>query len=221
MTYIEYALYDLDTTEQDIKQNVEIASKIGVNCISVPYSFIKLVKGLVADKNIIVSTAIDYPLGILDSGTRNTAIKTAINNGAEKIEIVLQNNYLTTRKYDKIRHDIKSNTDITNEYKIPLFYHLEYRVFTHQSLIKSCEILQEFGIHNVYPSTGYMLDDIEDNMIASIILKTKTNINTIISGNIWTKSHFECFMKHKFSSIRINNINSLMNFKKFILNTNK
>ena len=38
MTYIEYALYDTDINEIELKQNVELAIINGANCISVPFA---------------------------------------------------------------------------------------------------------------------------------------------------------------------------------------
>ena len=82
---------------------------------------------------------------------------------------------------------------------------LEYRIFNHLALTKISNILQEFGIHTVYASTGYMLDDIIDNTIACMYLKNKTNIKTIINGNIWKKDQVSNIIKHKPDGIRFKN----------------
>ncbi len=215
MKNIEYAIYDLDLDEEEIKSKILDAKSLNVNCISVPYFYTKLVRLLVKDTNILVSSAIDYPYGITDTKTRNEAIKNAIANGVQKIEIVIQNNLLSNRKYDKIRNDIKTNIEICGEYNIPIIYHLEYRIFTHHSLIKACDIMQEFGIKSIYPSTGNMIDNIDDNIIASILLKEKTGINTIFTGNIWTKNHIEKLNKYKIDQIRTNTLNGVRLFNEF------
>lgn len=209
MRYTEYAIYDMDFNENEIKQNIEKAIATKVDCISVPYFYIKLAKLLVGSNNIKISTAIDYPLGLSDTKTRNCAISSALEAGVDKLEIVIQNNLLSLRKYDKIRNDIKSNQDICQQKNIPIFYHLEYRVFTHQSLIKACEILQEFNINTIYPSSGYMIDSIEDNITASVLLIQKTGISAIVTGNIWTKQHLSMLNKNNLHNVRTNNLNSL------------
>jgi deoxyribose-phosphate aldolase len=209
MKYIEYAIYDMDFNENEIKQNIEKAITSKVNCISIPYAYVKFAKNLIVNNNIIISTAIDYPLGLADTKSRNCAIINAIDVGCDKIEIVIQNNLLGLRKYDKIRQDIKTNQEICQTKNIPIFYYLEYRVFTHQSLIKACEILQEFGVNTVYPSSGYMIDSIEDNITASVLLTQKTKITTIVSGNVWTKNHLSLLNKNNLTNIRTNNLNSL------------
>lgn len=216
MTYIEYALYDLDYNEEEIKHSIENAVLLGVDCISVPFALTKACKSLTKDTNIIISNPIDYPLGILDTKTRNNAIINAINNGAEKIEIVIQNNYLNYKKYDKIKADMASNYEICQKYNIPLSYMLEYRVFTHQSLIKACNMMLEIPLSTVYVSSGYMLDNVEDNIVAVVLLNQKTNINTIFSGSIWNKKQTELLNKNNIKSLRLNTINSIRTVKEYI-----
>ncbi len=205
----------MDFDEDEVKSKIQLAKNYNINCISVPYFYTKLCRTALKNDNIITSTSIDYPLGISDTKSRNTAVSQAIANGAQKIEIVLQNNYLSNRKYDKIRQDISSNLEICKEKKVDLYYYLEYRIFTHHSLIKVCEILKEFSLDVIYPSTGHMIDNIDDHIIASVLLNQKTNIKTIFSGNIWTKEHVEKLVKNNISCIRTNNIYSAELCQKF------
>lgn len=209
MNYIEYAIYDLDYTEEEFKSSVESAIKAGVDCISVPFALTKLCKSITKNTQILVSNPIDYPLGISDIKTRNSAVLNSIQNGADKIEIVIQNNYLSSKKYDKLRQDIQSNFEICKTNNIPIFYYLEYRVFTHQSLIKACNILLEMLIDNIYVSSGYMLDNIDDNIIATMLLQQKTNIKTICTSDIWTKKQAQLLLKNKISRFRFKSLNSI------------
>ena len=209
MSYTEYLLYNLDYSDEETKKSIQEAIKYSVDCISVPFAYTKYCKLLTKDTPIKIANIIDYPLGLLDTQSRAIAISNAIDNGADKICVVLQNNYLNLKKYDKIRYDIKTNQEICSKSNIPINYYLEYRIFTHQSLIKACNILMEMSIDTIYISSGYMLDNIEDNIIASVLLKEKTGINTIFSTNIWTKKHIELLTKNKIDHIRFSNINSL------------
>jgi hypothetical protein len=47
--------------------------------------------------------------------------------------------------------------------------------------------LLDFGVDTVLPSSGTMIDDINDNLIACNFLMTKSKINTICTGNIYTE----------------------------------
>lgn len=209
MKYLEYAPYDIDFDENEIKANIESAKTLNINCVSVPYYYTKFCRSILKDSNIIVGNSVDYPLGLSDTKSRNSSVINAITNGAQKIELVMQNNFLSNRKYDKIRLDIKSNLDICKDNNVGLYYYLEYRVFTHQSLIKACEILREFDIQTVYPSTGHMLDSLEDNLVATVLLNQKTDINTIFSGNVWTKEHIKKLKNSHINKFRASSLTSL------------
>jgi deoxyribose-phosphate aldolase len=214
MTYIEYATYDLDNSIEELKKDLDIVTSLNIDCISVPYSAIKYCKNLIKNskQNIIVSTAIDYPLGIMDLDSRLCCVQNAIDVGVNKIDIVIQNNYLNTKKYDKLKIDIDNIKNICIKNNIELFYYLEYRIFTHQSLIKACQLLMQNSLKNIYVSTGHMIDSIEDNIIACVLLKDKTGINTIFSGNIWTKAHVKLLNKYNIDMLRFKNVNSILTY---------
>ncbi len=213
MTYKEYALYDLDYSEIDIKTSIESILNFGIDTISVPYFYTKLAKNIILNyPNISISNAIDYPFGLSDIKTRNEAVSNAIDNGATKISLVFQNNYLSNKKYDKLRQDISTNLEICKKHNVDLIYYLEYRVFTHQSLIKACNLLLEATLDKVYVSTGHMLDEIHDNIIAYNLLKQKTNIQPIFTANIWTKEHASLLKKNKIESIRFTNTNAIRTY---------
>lgn len=217
MKYKEYAIYDLDLSEADVKTNIESAINIcsSIDTISVPYFYTKLAKSITSDhRNITITNAIDYPFGILDTKTRNNAIINAIDNGANRIAVVFQNNYLSNKKYDKLRQDISTNLSICNDNNVELIYYLEYRVFTHQSLIKACNILLESSIDRIYVSTGHMLDDINDNIVAVNLLRQKTQICPIFTANIWTKDHITTLEKNQILSIRFNTLNAIKLYTK-------
>jgi len=206
MKYVEYQAYDLDDTEAEVKIKIEKALTYKVNSICVPYSYTKTAKSLAKNTSTVIANAVDYPLGLSDTASRNTMIMNSIDNGAQKINIVIQNNYLANKKYDKIKQDIQSNYEICASKSIDLSYYLEYRIFTHQSLIKACGLLSENNIKTVYVSTGYLLDNPEDNLIATMLLKEKTNIEVIFSGNLWTQKHIKNITKNHIDNIRTNTI---------------
>jgi deoxyribose-phosphate aldolase len=152
----------------------------------------------------------------MDTNSRGFAIKNAIDNGAQKINIVIQNNLLCSKKYDKIKQDIQNNNNICTEKNVDLNYYVEYRTFTHQSLIKACAILLENNIQKAYVSTGFMLDNPEDNLIATVLLKDKSKIQTIFTGNIWTVKHVENLRKNNISYVCTNSIESIKLIHKYL-----
>lgn len=205
---IELSCHDFDIKEIELKNNIIEATKYQPDYISIFSYYIKFIKKL-SHNHFKITCPIDYPLGISDLKTRQTEINTAIKNGTNKIDIVIPTLYIINRKYDKFREDIKNNLDICTQSGVDISYMLEYRIFNHLALTKMTNILKENGINTIYASTGYMLDDIADNTIASMYLAKKTNINSIINGDIWQKEQINNIIKYKPYGLRLKNLHSL------------
>lgn len=205
---IEISFHDLDTKETDLKIDIVKSTKYQPDYISVFSQYVKLAKKI-TNNNIPITVPVDYPLGVSDLKTRQTEILAAGKNGASKVDVVIPIPYLINRKYDKFREDIRSNLDLCQTLNINLNYMLEYRVFNHLALTKICSILKEFKLSTAYVSTGYMLDDIGDNLIASMYLAQKAEMKTIINGNIWNKNQIAHIVKYKPHGLRLKNIYSL------------
>jgi deoxyribose-phosphate aldolase len=213
--YIDFAIIDTETDEATAKKIVLEILPYNINSITVPYYLIKPLKSLIND-SITLSCLIDYPLGISDNKTRKCAIEQAIKAGATGIDIVMPQNLAANRKYDKIREDIKNANSICTPLNIKLKYILEYRFFDHQCLKKLCEIFETHNISNVYPSTGYFLDNLADNILASLFLyKNSKELNVICSGNMWTEKHFDTINKSGLFGFRTTSQHSLQNFINF------
>lgn len=211
---IDYQIADIDITDAEVKELVkEIVSLHGVSSITAPYYLIKVIKGIVESKQIPISCSIDYPLGISDSKTRLTAIDQAAKIGANFVDIVMPQNLASNRKYDKIREDLKSTTELCKTHNIEPRYLLEYRVFDHHCLKKICEILDDFNVKQIFPSTGFFIDNLADNIIAASFLhQNSKNLEIFCSGNLWSDKHFDLINKANIFGIRINSIHTLKNF---------
>lgn len=205
---VEFSAYDVATSDEELKEIFRQINNITVDTVCVFLSNIKLAKQNLKE-SIKISTAIDYPLGISDTKTRLIAIESAIKQGADIINLVAQPYYLCNRKYDKFRDDIKYSIELCQKSNVGLRYILEYRIFTYDLLYKVAQILLTSGIDTIYPSTGYLLDDINDNILASALINKKVPINIISNGNIWNISQITNIYKAHLYGIKVNSVNAL------------
>lgn len=224
--YIDFAIIDTDTTEEDARNIIKsIIDRNIVNSITVPYYFVKLIKAFISnDSNngLDFSCLIDYPLGISDQKTRYTAVENAVKAGFNTLDISMPQNLAANRKYDKIRDDIRGILDLTHDKNINIRYILEYRKFDHHCLKKICEIFETLNIKYVFPSSGYFLDELADNILASIFLyKNSKDLKIISTGNIWQNKHFETLIKSGLFGLRTTSFHTLENFLKFNLSRQK
>jgi deoxyribose-phosphate aldolase len=207
---IEYSIYDISLSDDEIRKNIQQAITFKPSTIGVFAPQIRLVKALTSSTTgIKIACSVDYPFGILDTKTRGAAIETAIKNGATIINVVAQPYNFCNRKYEKFRDDIKYNKEICEKYSVELRYILEYRVFTYELLYKVAQILIDHNINTIYPSTGYALDDINDNILASALINKKVPINIICNGNIWNISQIQNIKKANLYGLKVNSLNGL------------
>lgn len=217
--HIDFILNKTDENDTEARDNlVEALKTDAVDSITVPYHLVKIIKPFTQhiSKNIDLSCLVDYPLGISDLKTRQFAVSQAVKNGATCIDICMQQNLAANRKYDKIREDIKNIVDIGLDQNVKIRYILEYRIFDHNCLKKICEIFENFQVNYVFPSSGYFLDNLADNIIASVFLhQNSKNLNILCTGNIWTNKHFEMVNKSGLFGLRVDSVAALRNFLLF------
>lgn len=207
---IDYCLCSGDIDEIEAKENIKIVSQYKcVESVTVPYYLIKSTKTILANKSIKISALIDYPLGLSDSKTRMCAVEQSVKNGADWVDVCMPQNLASNRKYEKIREDIKNLSEITPN----LRYILEYRKFDHNCLKKMCEIFDNFNIKNIFPSSNFFIDNLSDNIIASVFLyKNSKEINVYCTGNAWTNNHFDLIDKSGLFGFRTNSVHSVQNY---------
>ena len=206
---LEYSYYDTASNDIEIQKNLTEALKHNIQTISVLPPYARLIKSIVADA-VKISCPIDYPMGLLDIKSRLSVVDFCLKNNVDIIEAVCPAQLLCNRKYEKFRDDIKQLTSLCSVSNVELRYVLEYRQYSYELLYKVAQILYDFNIKTIYPSTGYSLDDIGDNIIASALINKKVpNINIICNGNLWNSNHLKMIKNNQLYGLRINSLNGL------------
>ena len=206
---IEYAYYDTSSNDNELKEAIVACAKYPIDTLSVFPTYLKTVKALIPD-NITLSTPIDYPLGIMESKIRLESVNEAIKNGAKAIELVCPINIICNRKYDKFRDEIKNVIELCSQSETKIRYILEHRQYSYELMYKVAQVLLAGGVDTIYPSTGYLLDNIYDNILAASLVHQKANkIKIICNGNIWNDSHIDLIKKTSPHGVRVNSIHSL------------
>ena len=205
----EYSCYDFTMKDIELVDTLKVVTKFSISSVSVLPSQVKVVKS-VLNPGIKVSTPVDYPFGVLDLKSRLSIVENAVKNKTDIIEVVCPAYYLSNRKYDKFREDIKTIKEFAIANNVEVRYVLEYRQFTYELLYKVAHVLKDLGVDTIYPSTSYFLDDISDNLLASALINKKVpDINIIVTGNIWNNKHVTLIKNSQIYGIRLNSFNGL------------
>jgi deoxyribose-phosphate aldolase len=208
--HIEYCLYDHALSEKEVLENINHACQKGIQYFSLlPYSISSLKNsGLL--KNIKIGTPLDYPYGIMDIKSRKQNAEILLGEyNLNTLDIVAPSKMLSNNKYSKIKEDLDNLLEVIEPYNVNIRYILEYRMFSYAVLTKLCQILDIYKIATIIPSTGRLIDDINDHVIAYKYLESKSNIQTIFSANLYTNHQVDYIKKLNPYGIRLFNTNSI------------
>ena len=89
---------------------------------------------------------------------------------------------------------------------------LEYRSYDKNSLIAAaCDIIRDVGVAYVFPSTGSMINVLDDAIVVGFLLQEKKQLNVICNANIWNPQDYEKVEKSNIFGVRIKNIGAVKN----------
>lgn len=103
---VEVVASNQTTTYCDVKRAVDFAKENRVKSLCVPQSFLKWAKNY-AHNNLNLCTFIDCPNGHSFTLNKINAIKLALKNGADEIEIAINHNELKSGNVSYIRDEVR------------------------------------------------------------------------------------------------------------------
>jgi deoxyribose-phosphate aldolase len=170
---IELACYNQDSTFNEILETTFIASEKGLDSVAIPSGFMSKVNGFLNDQRF--AAAIDFPYGLSSTQIRLHEIILAIRQGASFIDLVINNSYIREDNWMAIRDDLKACMAVCRDKDVPLRPVIEYRLFSTKEVVDLCHSLNYLGITHVINSTGFIADDVSDNLLLAYEIQKKTD----------------------------------------------
>ena len=142
-------------TIQDTIDCVEMAKKY--NCISVCVrpSDIEIVKPLLEDTDIVITTVIGFPHGTCTTETKVFETKDAIEKGAEEVDMVMNIGRFKSGDYEYVEKDIRAVVEAAHEGGVKCKVILENAFLTDEEKVKACQICEKCDADFTKTSTGY------------------------------------------------------------------
>lgn len=142
-------------TIQDTIDCVEMAKKY--NCISVCVrpSDIEIVKPLLEDTDIIITTVIGFPHGTCTTETKVFETEDALAKGAEEVDMVLNIGRLKSGDHEYVEKDIRAVVEAAHKGGVKIKVILENAYLTNEEKIIACQICERAGADFTKTSTGY------------------------------------------------------------------
>ncbi|AHZ85606.1 Deoxyribose-phosphate aldolase 1 [Bdellovibrio bacteriovorus] len=151
--YIDHTLLKPEAQTAQIEKLCAEAKEHNFFSVCVNTSYVKTCAELLKDSSVKVCCVVGFPLGAMDSTSKAFETKTAIANGAQEIDMVIQIGALKDRRLDYVRDDIKAVVQAANGHTVKVI--IETSLLNQEDKTLACKAALEAGAHFVKTSTGF------------------------------------------------------------------
>ncbi|XGC80817.1 deoxyribose-phosphate aldolase [Bdellovibrio bacteriovorus] len=151
--YIDHTLLKPEAQVAQIEKLCAEAKEHQFFSVCVNTSYVPTCAKLLAGSAVKVCCVVGFPLGAMDTESKAFETATAIKNGADEIDMVINVGALKDRRNDYVREDIKAVVKAAQGRKVKVI--IETSLLSHDDKVLACNLSLEAGAHFVKTSTGF------------------------------------------------------------------
>lgn len=151
--YIDHTLLKPEAQLAQIEKLCTEAKEHGFFSVCVNTSYVRTCAELLQGSSVKVCCVVGFPLGTMDTASKAFETQTAIANGAQEIDMVIQIGALKDRRLDYVRDDIKAVVTAARGHTVKVI--IETSLLSQDDKILACKAALEAGAHFVKTSTGF------------------------------------------------------------------
>ena len=140
-----------------------------------------------------VCCVVGFPLGAMDTKSKAFEAKTAVENGASEVDMVINIGWLKNKQYDDVRSDIAAVKAAVGDKVLKVI--IETCLLTEEEKIKMCEIVTESGADFIKTSTGFSTGGATFDDIALFAKHVGKNVKIKAAGGISSMEDAERFIE--------------------------
>ena len=149
---VDHTVLAQTATWEQIKNICDDGIKYNVASVCIPPSYVKDAKKYVGDK-LKVCTVIGFPNGYNTTNVKVYETLTAIEEGADEIDMVINLGWLKDKKYVGIEKEIKAIKNVCGEKVLKVI--IETCLLTDEEKTIMCGIVKNAGADYIKTSTGF------------------------------------------------------------------
>ena len=190
LSHVDHTLLKPEATWPQIQQLCDeaIANHTASVCINTCY--VKQAVEYMAGR-IPVCCVVGFPLGAMDTASKAFEAKTAIENGAAEVDMVINIGRLKNKEYDAVREDIRAVKQAVGDKILKVI--IETCLLSDMEKIKLCQLVAKEGADYLKTSTGFSTggatrEDVallRENLPKQVKLKASGGIRTLADGEAY------------------------------------
>jgi len=152
--YIEHTLLKQDAVKEDFIKLFNEAKENKFFGVCINPAYVELAKKHLKDSDVKIVTVVGFPLGANKTIVKSLEALTALKDGADEIDMVMNVTELKNKNYDTVKNDIMAVKAICDDHILKII--LETDLLTKEEIVKACELCAEAGADIVKTSTGFV-----------------------------------------------------------------
>ncbi len=188
----DHTLLSQTATINDIYKICDDGMKYKTASVCIPPCFVKKAKEYVGE-NLKICTVIGFPNGYNSTKVKCFETETAVNDGADEIDMVINIGKLKEKDYDYLLNEIREIKSACNGKLLKVI--IETCLLTDEEKIKMCQIVSDSGAEYIKTSTGFSkngatLSDVKlmhDNVSNGVLVKAAGGISSILDAEEFIK----------------------------------
>lgn len=142
-------------TKDDFNKLCEEAKSIGAAMVAINSSPVSYCKELLKDTKVHVGAAISFPLGQTPLEVKLMETETAIKQGADEIDYVINIGEAKMHHWDYIKEEMKKMSELCHKYHVPCKVIFENCYLEKDEIKKLAQIAKEVKPDYIKTSTGF------------------------------------------------------------------
>ena len=154
-SYIDHTLLQPTATTADIQRLCAEAVQYRFAAVCVPPYYVLTAAEALRDSEVKVATVIDFPMGYASTASKIAAIKKAIEDGADEIDMVQNLSALKNKDWAYISGETAACLQPIRLHNKILKVIVETALITEEELIRCCALYAQRKVDFVKTSTGF------------------------------------------------------------------
>ena len=151
--FIDHTVLSQDADEKKIDKLIAEAKEHDFASVCVNSCWTKKCAEALKDSDVKVCVVVGFPLGAMDTKSKAFETKTAIENGADEIDMVINVGWLKSGRYSDVENDIREVKKACGDKHLKVI--IECCLLTDEEKVKACELSERAGADFVKTSTGF------------------------------------------------------------------
>ena len=151
--FIDHTVLSQDADEKKIDKLIAEAKEHDFASVCVNSCWTKKCAEALKDSDVNVCVVVGFPLGAMDTKSKAFETKTAIENGADEIDMVINVGWLKSGRYSGVEDDIREVKKACGDKHLKVI--IECCLLTDEEKVMACKLSEKAGADFVKTSTGF------------------------------------------------------------------